>query len=85
LYIKARILPHGLLEIPAIILAGAAILRMGVVMITPEHERTVGEAWLYALGDWAKVTLGVVLPLFLIAAFIETFLTPLVTRWLLRP
>jgi uncharacterized membrane protein SpoIIM required for sporulation/ABC-type transport system involved in multi-copper enzyme maturation permease subunit len=85
LYIEARILPHGLVEIPAIILAGAAILRMGVVMITPEQERTVGEVWLSALGDWAKVTLGVVLPLFLISAFLETFLTPQITRWLLGP
>ena len=85
LYLVARILPHGLVEIPAIILAGAAILRMGVVMITPEQDRTVGEAWLRALGDWAKVTVGVVLPLFLIAAFIETFVTPQITRWLLGP
>jgi len=83
LYIEARILPHGLVEIPAIILAGAAILRTGVVMITPEHKGTVGEAWLFALGDWAKVTLGVVLPLFLISAFLETFLTPQIVRYLL--
>jgi uncharacterized membrane protein SpoIIM required for sporulation/ABC-type transport system involved in multi-copper enzyme maturation permease subunit len=85
LYFVARILPHGLAEIPAIIIAGAAILRMGVVMITPEHERTVGEAWLWAMSDWAKVTLGVVLPLFLVAAFLETFLTPHITRLLLGP
>ncbi len=85
LYIIARILPHGLVEIPAIVLAGAAILRMGVVMITPDHERTVGEVWLWALGDWAKVTVGLVLPLFLVAAFIETFLTPQITRLLLGP
>ena len=85
LYIEARILPHGLLEIPAIILAGAAILRMGAVMITPEKERSVGEGWMFALGDWAKVTLGVVLPLFLLAAFLETFLTPQIARLLLSP
>jgi uncharacterized membrane protein SpoIIM required for sporulation/ABC-type transport system involved in multi-copper enzyme maturation permease subunit len=85
LYIEARILPHGILEIPAIILAGAAILRMGVVLITPEHERTVGEAWLRALSDWAKVTLGVVLPLFLLASVLETFFTPWVTLLLLGP
>jgi Stage II sporulation protein M/ABC-2 family transporter protein len=85
LYIEARILPHGVAEIPAIILAGAAILRMGVLMISPEKERTVGEAWLWAMGDWAKVTLGVVLPLFLIAAFLETFLTPQIAHLLLGP
>jgi uncharacterized membrane protein SpoIIM required for sporulation/ABC-type transport system involved in multi-copper enzyme maturation permease subunit len=85
LYLRARILPHGVVEIPAIILAGAAILRMGAVMITPEKERAVGEGWLWALADWAKVTLGVVLPLLLLSAFLETFLTPYVTRLLLGP
>jgi stage II sporulation protein M len=85
LYLLARILPHGLVEIPAIILAGAAILRMGVVMITPEQDQTVGEVWLRAFADWAKVTVGVVLPLFFIAALIETFLTPQITRLLLGP
>lgn len=85
LYLLARILPHGLVEIPAIILAGAAILRMGVVMITPEQDQTVGEVWLRAFANWAKVTVGVVLPLFLIAALIETFLTPQITCLLLGP
>jgi uncharacterized membrane protein SpoIIM required for sporulation/ABC-type transport system involved in multi-copper enzyme maturation permease subunit len=85
LYLEARILPHGVIEIPAIILAGAAILRMGATMITPSHGRTIGESWLRALGDWARIMVAVVLPLFLIAAFLETFLTPHVAIWLLRP
>lgn len=83
LYLEARILPHGWIEIPAILLAGAAILRMGVVSITPDHHRSVGETWLLALADWAKIMVGLVLPLLLIAAVFETFFTPYITSLLL--
>jgi uncharacterized membrane protein SpoIIM required for sporulation len=67
--------PHGLLEIPALILAGAAILRLGAVM--------VGEAWLSALADWARIVLVFVIPLLLGAALIEIFITPRAAVWLL--
>jgi uncharacterized membrane protein SpoIIM required for sporulation/ABC-type transport system involved in multi-copper enzyme maturation permease subunit len=85
LYLEAHILPHGILEIPAMILAGAAVLRMGATMITPSQGETIGEAWLRALGDWARVTVALVLPLFLLAAFLETFVTPHIAAWLLGP
>jgi len=85
LYLEARVLPHGVLEIPAMILAGAAVLRMGATMITPSQGKTIGEAWLHALGDWARVTVALVLPLFLLAAFLEAFVTPRIAVWLLGP
>jgi uncharacterized membrane protein SpoIIM required for sporulation/ABC-type transport system involved in multi-copper enzyme maturation permease subunit len=72
----AGLLPHGIFEIPALILASAAMLRIGVVLVTPQMGRSLGEVMLELLADWAKITVGVVVPLLLVAAVIETYLTP---------
>ncbi len=82
-FLVALVLPHGLLEIPAIILAGAAILNLGATLTAPAHGRTIGEAWLLALAKWAKIMIGVVVPLFLLAALVEVFITPQVAVWML--
>jgi uncharacterized membrane protein SpoIIM required for sporulation/ABC-type transport system involved in multi-copper enzyme maturation permease subunit len=76
LFFSAFILPHGSLEIPAMILAGAVILAMGATLATPARGQTIGEAWLRSLADWAKIMLGLVLPLLFGAALLEVFLTP---------
>lgn len=70
------LLPHGIFEIPALILASAAMLRIGVVLVTPQMGRSLGEVVLEALADWTKIAVGLVLPLLLIAAVIETYVTP---------
>ncbi len=76
LFLGAFILPHGILEIPAITLAGAAILRLGATLSTPARGRTIGEALLQSLAEWAKVILLLVAPLLLGAAILEIFITP---------
>jgi uncharacterized membrane protein SpoIIM required for sporulation len=70
------ILPHGIFEIPALILASAAILYIGVMLVTPRSQRTLGEVLIEAIADWTKVGIGLVLPLLTIAAIIETWVTP---------
>ena len=70
------ILPHGIFEIPALILASAAILYIGIVLVTPRPQRTLGEVLIEAIADWTKIGLGLVLPLLTIAAIIETWVTP---------
>ncbi len=70
------ILPHGLFEIPALILASSAILYIGVLLVTPRSQRTLGEVLIEAIADWAKIGLGLVLPLLTIAAIIEAWVTP---------
>ena len=82
-FFTALILPHGILEIPAIILAGAAILRIGATLASPARGRTIGEAWLAAVADWTKIMVGVVLPLLLGAAILEVLVTPRLAVWLL--
>jgi uncharacterized membrane protein SpoIIM required for sporulation len=82
-FFTALVLPHGILEIPAIILAGAAILRLGATFAAPAHGEAIGEAWLRSLADWARVMVGLVLPLLLGAALLEVFLTPRLAVWML--
>ena len=76
LFLAAFVLPHGILEIPAIGLAGAAILRLGGTLAAPGKGKTIGESWLHALADWTRVLVGLVLPLLLAAALLEVFVTP---------
>jgi uncharacterized membrane protein SpoIIM required for sporulation len=75
-FLAGLILPHALLEIPALILAGAAILNLGATLTAPAEGKTIGEAWIISLAKWAKIMLGFVIPLLLGAALIEVFITP---------
>ena len=83
-YLVGFILPHGVVEIPMIILAGAAVLRMGAILATPTPGRTIGEVWLSCLADWFKVMVGVVFPLLIIAAALEAWVTPRVAMLIIH-
>ncbi len=82
--LPAFILPHGIVELPAFLLATAAILQMGALLATPTPEKTVGEVFLCGLANWFKIVLGVVLPLLLIAAVVEAWVTPQIALLLLH-
>lgn len=75
-YILAFVLPHGIFEIPALILIGAAILRMGAGLVTPRNVNSISYGLLRSLADWAKIMVGVIAPLLLLASVVEVFLTP---------
>ena len=75
-YILGMILPHGVVEIPTAILASAAVLQAGAILATPTPGKTVGEVWITAMGEWAKIMVGIVIPLLLIAAGLEAWITP---------
>jgi uncharacterized membrane protein SpoIIM required for sporulation len=81
LFLLAVVVPHGILEFPAFILAGAAILRLGATLASPSPGKTIGEAWFGGMVDWAKVMVGLVLPLLLGAAIVEVLVTPKVAFW----
>ena len=72
----AGLLPHGIFEIPALMLASAVVLRMGAVLVTPQMGKSMGQIMLEQLADWLKVFVGVVVPLLAIAALIEAYITP---------
>jgi uncharacterized membrane protein SpoIIM required for sporulation len=75
-FLTAFILPHGVVELPAAIIATAFALRLGASIIAPPPGVTAGENLLRALAELLKVFLLVVLPLLLIAAWIEVNITP---------
>jgi uncharacterized membrane protein SpoIIM required for sporulation len=72
----AGIVPHGLFEIPALMLACAAIMNVGLVLVTPQTQKSLGEVLIEGMADWAKVMLGAVIPLMAVAAVVETYVTP---------
>lgn len=70
------ILPHGIFELSSIILVSAAVLYAGVELVTPKGGRTIGEAFIVSLADLLKIFLGVCIPLLVIAALVEGWVTP---------
>lgn len=77
-FLIPAVLTHGWLEIPLIVIAAAAAVRMGAVITRPTPGRTVGGAWTSAFGDTVKLWLGLIIPGLLLAAVIEAYLTPAV-------
>jgi uncharacterized membrane protein SpoIIM required for sporulation len=80
-FVAVFVLPHGLFEIPAAIVATAFALRIGASITAPREGLTVGEGLVAAAADFAKVFLFLVVPLLLIAAFVEANLTLELVRW----
>ncbi len=80
-FLGAFILPHGLFEIPAAVLATAFALRIGAAVTAPCEGLTVGEGMLLAAADFFKLFLFLVIPLLLVAAFVEANVTPQIVLW----
>lgn len=83
IFILASIFPHGILEIPAIILSGGAALRLGATLAAPAQGRTMSEALLCAFADWARIMVALVIPMLFVAAILEIYITPRVVIQLL--
>jgi uncharacterized membrane protein SpoIIM required for sporulation len=84
LFFEAGLLPHGFFEIPALVLASAAVLRAGAAIVTPQTGKSMGQVLLELTADSAKVFIGIVVPLLVLAALIEAYLTPLILETVLR-
>jgi uncharacterized membrane protein SpoIIM required for sporulation len=76
LFIGTFVLPHGIVELPAAIIATAAAVRLGMSVVAPPPGMTVSQSWLQALAHFFKLFFLVVLPLLVVAAFIEVHVTP---------
>ncbi len=70
------VLPHGIFELLSIILLSSAVLSAGLHLVTPKDGRTIGEAFLVSIADLLKILLGVCVPLLIVAAIIEGWITP---------
>jgi stage II sporulation protein M len=76
-FIAAAILPHGIFEIPAFILAGALGIMLAHSLVAEWYGRAdaVGDA-----NRFARIFVMYVLPLVAIAATVEAFITPAIIR-----
>lgn len=69
------ILPHGIFELTAVVLASGALLNLGVKLVTPDPQHSFGEIFFQSAADWAKIFAGICLPLLVVAAIIEANVT----------
>lgn len=75
-FLLATVAPHAIVELPALLLAAAAGLRWHAVVIAPPPRQTLSEAFLQAAAEFARLFVGIVIPLLFIAAMVEGFVTP---------
>jgi len=76
LFLAGTILPHAIIELPAILLAMSAALRWHITVIAPPPNRTLGEAFIAASADFGRVFVGLVIPMLFVAAYVEAYITP---------
>lgn len=75
-FLLTFVMPHGVLELPAAMIATALAVRLGAAFIAPPRGMMVGEGWIQALADFLKVFLALVVPMLAVAAWIEVHITP---------
>jgi uncharacterized membrane protein SpoIIM required for sporulation/ABC-type transport system involved in multi-copper enzyme maturation permease subunit len=80
-FLAAFILPHGWVELPAAVLATGFAVRLGAVLMAPPTDLTAGEALVKAAADFVKVFILLVLPMLVVAALLESYVTPQVVLW----
>ncbi len=72
----AGVVPHGIFELPALMIGSAVALYMGASIVTPQTGKSMGEVLIELFADWVKIFLGLVVPLLAVAAVIEAYITP---------
>jgi stage II sporulation protein M len=75
LFVAAAILPHGIFEIPAFIISGALGILLAQSLIAEWYGS--GDSAVDA-GKFFRIFVFYVLPLVAIAAFVESFITPVI-------
>ena len=80
-FIASSILPHAVVEVPALLLASAAAWRWHAAVLARPVERSVSENWLTSAADYGRVLVALVIPLLIVAAYIEAYVTPQIVLW----
>ncbi len=76
LFLLATVVPHAIVELPALLLIAAAALRWQTVTIARPPGRTLSEIFLIRMAEYGRILLAIGIPLLVIAAFIESYITP---------
>jgi len=75
-FLLTSIVPHGVLEIPAAIIATAQAMRMGIAILRDPADGGGVMGILREFGHFVQLFLILILPLLAVAAWIEAHLTP---------
>ena len=73
------IIPHGIVELPAVLLATSMGLLLGGIVLK-RLTRKAQSSWRAEVGQAARFFCAVIVPLLLIAALVEVYLTPIIAR-----
>lgn len=74
-FLLAFIAPHGIAEVPALLLAAAFGLNIGLTLMAPPRHLGFGTGLLLAVVEWLKMA-WIIFPLLILAAWLETTVTP---------
>lgn len=77
-FILATIVPHATIELPTLLIAAAAGLRWQTAVLKPPSGKTLSEAFILRGAEFMRIFIGVVIPLLVLAAFVEAAITPLI-------
>jgi uncharacterized membrane protein SpoIIM required for sporulation len=75
-FLSLLVLPHGILELPAAILATAQAMHTAVMLLRSSEKGGGMLGIMRELGHFVKLFVAVVLPLLLLAAWVEATITP---------
>jgi uncharacterized membrane protein SpoIIM required for sporulation/ABC-type transport system involved in multi-copper enzyme maturation permease subunit len=76
LFLLVFVFPHGIVELPAAVISTSFGIKLGASMMAQSTSHGVGENFIRSLAEFVKVFVFLVVPLLLIAAFLESNLTP---------
>lgn len=76
LFILTFLLPHGILEIPSVLIGLTFALRIGAGLVSPPENLDVGQGLLLTTANFLKLFVLVIVPVLILAAFIEANITP---------
>ena len=75
-FLLGTIVPHAIVELPVLLLIGAAALRWQTVTFAPLSNRSLSEMFIIRGAEFWRIFLGLGLPLMLLAALVEAYITP---------
>ena len=80
-FVGATVLPHAWVELPILLVVTAAALRWQASVIAPPNGKPLSELWVQHAADFSRIMIGYGVPLFFVAALLESFFTPMVIGW----
>lgn len=79
IFVLAALVPHGIIEIPMVLISAGLGLRLGFFMYMSLKGKKLDMR--YELLESLRLYMRIIMPLLFVSALIETFVTPLIVLW----